>query len=282
MGKGSGRGSIACCALGALLFGALFLNGFLSGGSKQQVEIVAFGDSVFGLIRDETAIPAQLQELLGKKVYNAALGGTAMARQEQDRRLDYPKGALSLAGLTESVLAGDFGPQQTVRLRENATEYFSEVIDGLEQVDFSQVETILLQYGVNDYHVGTKIDNFQDPYDTYTYLGALRRAVGSLREVNPDVRIVLVTPTYAWLIYSDPPMTYDEADQGGGTLEEYVNAAVRTAEELDIEVIDVYHDFYPHENWEDWKLYTTDGLHPNEQGRRKLAERIAETLRKDS
>ncbi len=239
---------------------------------------MTFGDSVFGLVRDETAIPAQLEKLLGKKVYNAALGGTAMARQEQDRRLDYPKGALSLTGLTESLLAGDFGPQQTVRMRESATDYFPEVIDGLQQVDFSQVDTVLIQYGVNDYHVGTEIDNPEDPYDVYTFLGALRTAVRSLREINPALRIVMVTPTYAWLIYSDPPRTYQEADQGGGTLDEYVDAAIGAAKELDIEVIDVYYDFYPHENWEDWRLYTTDGLHPNEEGRRKLAEYIAEAL----
>ena len=279
MGRRSGRQSIVYGILGVLLFGALYLNGFQDGSQEQRpAEIVTFGDSVFGLVRDETAIPAQLEKLLGKKVYNAALGGTAMARQEQDRRLDYPKGALSLTGLTESLLAGDFGPQQTVRMRESATDYFPEVIDGLQQVDFSQVDTVLIQYGVNDYHVGTEIDNPEDPYDVYTFLGALRTAVRSLREINPALRIVMVTPTYAWLIYSDPPLTYQEADQGGGTLDEYVDAAIGAAKELDIEVIDVYYDFYPHENWEDWRLYTTDGLHPNEEGRRKLAEYIAEAL----
>ena len=282
MGKWRDRRSIVYGILAALLFAALFFMSFPRGSQKQRnADIVVFGDSIFGLVRDDTAIPAQLQRMLGKELYNAALGGTAMARQAEDRRLDYPKGALSLAGLTESVRAGDFGPQQGVKMRESATDYFSEVIDGLEQVDFSQVDTVLIQYGVNDYHAGTAIENPQDPYDEYTYLGALRRAVRSLREVNPALRIVLVTPTYAWLIYSEPLKTYEELDQGGGTLDDYVNAAIRAAQELDIEVIDVYHDFYPHENWEDWELYTTDGLHPNEAGRRKLAERIAEVLAED-
>ena len=47
---------------------------------------------------------------------------------------------------------------------------------------------------------------------------------------------------------------------------------------MDVEMIDVYHDFYPHNNWEDWKLYTFDGIHPNEEGRKMLARRIAEAL----
>ena len=59
-----------------------------------------------------------------------------------------------------------------------------------------------------------------------------------------------------------------------------MNAQLRAGEELGIEVIDVYHDFYPHEKWEDKDLYTRDGLHPNEAGRKLLAQRIAEELRK--
>ncbi len=280
MSKEPGRRTIVYSVLAVLLFAALFFMTFRSGGKNEgeQPEIVAFGDSVFGLVRDGTAIPAQLQELLGRRVYNAALGGTAMARQAEDRRMDYGKSALSLAGLVKAVQAGDFGPQRTLRIRENAVDYFPEVIEGLAEVDFSQVDTVLIQYGLNDYHNGTRIDDPEDPYDEYTFLGALRTGVRSLREINPDLRILLVTPTYAWLIYSDPPRTYQEVDQGEGVLGDYVEALLQAARELDLEVIDVYHDFYPHEQWEDWKLYTTDGLHPNEAGRRKLAERIAEAV----
>ena len=280
MSKGPGRRTIVYSVLAVLLFAALFFMTFRSGGKDtgEQPEIVTFGDSVFGLVRDGTAIPEQLQGLLGRRVYNAALGGTAMARQAEDRRMDYGKSALSLAGLVKAVWAGDFGPQRALRIRENAVDYFPEVIEGLAEVDFSQVDTVLIQYGLNDYHNGTRIDDPEDPYNEYTFLGALRSGVRSLRKVNPDLRILLVTPTYAWLIYSDPPRTYQEVDQGEGVLGDYVEALLQAARELDLEVIDVYHDFYPHERWEDWELYTTDGLHPNEAGRRKLAERIAEAV----
>lgn len=281
MGERLGRRSIAYGISAALLFAVLFLVSFPMGNRKAgegQAEIVIFGDSVFGLVRDETAISAQLQELLGKSVYNAALGGTTMARQEGDGRLDYGKGSLSMLGLAKSVEAGDFGVQRAVRIRENVTDYFPDVIQGLDELDFSKVETVLLQQGVNDYHAGTPIDNPEDPYDPYTFLGALRSAVRSLRHANPEIRIVLVTPTYAWYFQEGEELTCEEVDHGQGVLEAYVEAELQAAGELDIEVIDVYHEFYPHENPEDWALYTGDGLHPNEQGRRKLAERLAEAL----
>lgn len=271
--------TIMIYGIAAALFAALFLATFRPGGAKEekgQTDILVFGDSVFGLFRDETAVPARLQELTGKSVYNAALGGTGMARQEEDRRLDYGKGSLSLVGLAKAAWAGDFGVQQSARIRESNTQYFPGTIDGLARVDFSGVETVVIQQGINDYHGGVPIENPENPYDEYTFLGALRSSVHALRKANPELRIVLLTPTYSW--YLSTGLTCEEADQGGGILEDYVEAEFRAARELDLEIVDLYHDFYPHEKWEDWELYTFDGIHPNEAGREKLAQRIAEVL----
>lgn len=265
--------------LAAFLFGAFFLATFrdsTKGLASEQVDIVTFGDSVFGEIRDETAVPALLEVALEKSVFNGAMGGTGIARTEADRRLDYTRGSLSLVGLTKSIYARDFGVQQSGEYRESMMEYFPEVIDGLEAIDFTQVETIVIQHGINDYHAGTPIDNPEDPYDEYSFLGALRGSIKMLRKVNPDVRILLVTPTYTWYIYEE--LTCEEMDYGGGVLEEYVNAELALGAELGVEVLDLYHDYLPHEKPEDYALYTRDGVHPTEEGRRMMAEKIAEVL----
>ena len=275
----SGRRLTVYGMISAGLFLVLFLGTFrrrTEGMEREEFQVVAFGDSFFGEVRDETSVPALLQALTGKSVYNAGLGGTCMARQPQGRRMDYGKDSLSMVGLARAVGTDDFGVQQTVRMRETNTEYFEEDIDRLETIDFSRVETVLIQQGVNDYHAGIPIENPEDPYDEYTFLGALRTTVGYLRRANPEVRILLVTPTYTWYIF--PGLTCEEADQGGGLLEDYVEAELGAAGELGIEVIDVYHDFFPHETWEDKDAYTRDGLHPNEEGREKLAGRIAQEL----
>lgn len=273
------RGALHGIVSGAA-FAALFILTFPDGAKNVpslQYDIVIFGDSLFGETRDETAIPAQLQALTQKSVYNAAMGGTSAARTETDRRLDYGKGSLSLVGLTRAVMTGDFGPQQASRIRESATEYFPEVVDGLEQVDFSQVEIVLIQHGLNDYHAGVPIDNPENPYDEYSYLGALRKAVLALRRKNPELRIVLVTPTYTW--YPAREMTCEEMDMGGGVLADYVEAMQEAAKELELELIDVYQDFLSHDHFRDWERYTKDGVHPNAEVRGRLAEEIAEALR---
>ena len=97
-----------------------------------------------------------------------------------------------------------------------------------------------------------------------------------LREAYPDLRIIFITPPYTW--YTVPEVTCEEYDLGGGVLEDYVNAEIGICEALDVEVIDIYHNYYPHETWDDLYLYTDDGLHPNEAGREKIAQTIAEYL----
>ncbi|MCM1190881.1 MAG: SGNH/GDSL hydrolase family protein [Butyrivibrio sp.] len=267
-----------CGAVAALLSLSLFLfilKTVQGHSGEQTVEIVVFGDSVFGEGRGGTAVPAQLETLSGRSVYNAAFGGTCAARLEQGKPLDYTRGTFSLVSLVKSVEADDFGVQQSVIMRESNAEYFEEVIDGLEKLDFSKVDIYIIQQGLNDYQQAVPIENPEDIYDEHTFLGALRVAVHSLKSRTPEARIVFVTPLFTW--YTAAGWTC-ETDYGGGTLEDYVNAEISLAGELGVEVIDVYHDFFPHEEWEDWKLYSRDGMHPNEAGREKMARRIAEYL----
>ena len=265
--------------ISAILFVALFLATFpkdSGSGEKRQVQIVVFGDSVLGEIRNETAIPTQLQQLTGKTVFNSAMGGTCASRYGHDRLMDDLTCSLSLSGLVRAIYAKDFGPQQAGVFRDNMTEYFEEVIDELETIDFESVEMILIQHGINDYHAGVPIENPEDPYDEASFLGALRYSVEMLQKINPDARIVLVTPTYTWYVLTG--QTCEQMDGGGGVLEDYVNAEIALAEEMGLEIIDLYHDFLPNDSWEDCGKYTRDGVHPNEAGRKLWAEKIAGEL----
>ncbi len=281
------RGKLAVRKIGySLLSAGLFLCLFLlfwrekESEEKQTVQIVFFGDSSYGNIRDESAIPEQVGRLSGKTVFNAAFGGTGAGRQDRGQRLDYSGDSLSLAALTKAVYGGDFGVQQTIRPTQDITWYFISTVDGLENIDFSVVETVIIGHGLNDYYSGLPLENEKDPMDEYTFAGALRSSLTALKRVNPSLRIVLLTPTYSWL--TEAMQTCEEYDGGGGILEKYVEKEIAVAAEQGVGVIDLYHDFFPHEVWEDWSRYTVDGLHPNEAGRALIAEKIADYLQEEN
>lgn len=244
---------------------------------RQDVQIVVFGDSIPGECRDETSVTAKLQELLGVPIYNGALGGTCFASIDVDKRLGFTKDCLNMAAFAMAIQTNDFGAQRSARIRENITEYFPETIEGLAEIDFEAVEIVFIEYGLNDYHGGIPLYNEEDPYDEYTFAGAIRSSVRALRETYPHLRIILVTPTYTWYTHQD--LTCEEYNPGGGTLNLYVETELQVASEMGVELIDVYHDFYPHETWEDWQRYTWDGIHPNEAGRALLAQTLADYLR---
>lgn len=243
---------------------------------RWQVRIVVFGDSIFGMPWDDITVPDYLEQLLGEPVFNAAFGGTCVSRIDSEYRLDYSKDAISLVALTKAQEAEDFGVQQTMYFRESNSDNFADKIDCLEALDFSGVELVLIQHGLNDFYMGVPLDNENDPYDEHTFKGALRRSIRSLRQANPDVRIVLTTQTYTW--YIPTGVTCEEYDAGYGNQEAYIQAEMEIAEELGLELLDLYHDLFPHDSWEDWELYTADGMHPNEAGRIMLAETLAEYL----
>lgn len=263
---------IIALALFALMAAAFFRTYFITDHDQKNnnYRIVIFGDSIIGECREETSVTELMSNELSEPVFNAAFGGTCMSYTETDKRLAYTKDCLNMAGLSQAIYADDFSVQMNSRIRESATDYFDETIRDLSNIDFTSVDIVFIEQGLNDYHGGIGLDNPNDPYDTHTFAGALKSSVGNLRAVNPDIRIILVTPTFSW--YRDEQLTCEEYDPGGGVLSEYVQKEFELAEELGIEIADIYNDFYSHDTWEDWEIFTNDGLHPNENGRRMIAE----------
>uniref|UniRef100_UPI004056D633 SGNH/GDSL hydrolase family protein n=1 Tax=Acetatifactor sp. TaxID=1872090 RepID=UPI004056D633 len=268
--------------IAVLLFVLLFVASYCNRqkiSSEANVRIVMLGDSILGSCRDESSVSSQLSVLLGEPVFNGALGGTSMGLLDNEGRLANTWDCLTMYSLSKAIVSGDFGPQQTVRSKEVATGYFEQTINELEQIDFGEVEILFINHALNDYHSGMQIYNEEDGYDPYTYTGALRSSIETLQRKYPDMRIILLTATYSCYPNNGvEELNCENYDLGGGVLEEYVNASVLLAEELGVEVIDLYHGLYPYKQWSDWLIYTTDGIHPNEAGRELIVTRIYEYL----
>lgn len=244
---------------------------------KTQVDILFLGDSLMGLCRDETSIPYLVGEELGKSVYNGAMGGTCLAEVNRKESDTFQKNAVSFAALAQALAYSDFDWQKSVRIRQAVAEHFPQVIDELAGIDMQKVEYLVIEYGTNDYFGGIPIRNSENPYDMYTLEGALRSSLEVLQEEYPGLRIILLTPTYNW--YNDKGYHCENIEFGGGYLKEYVDKLLELGEEYGVECLDLYTDLYPRGDYAEALRYTMDGVHPNEDGRERIAEKIVDYIR---
>ena len=260
-----------------LLLAGIFL--FAGASGKKEYKVVFFGDSIIGDVRDETGIAARVSAILDVPVYNGAFGGTTAATFNRENRPDITIDSISLTGLIDGLCYDNFAVANAGVESCMTFDYFGETVQGLNDVDWEQVSVVVIEHGVNDYLAGTALDNPNNPYDTFTYGGALRTALKKLQERKPELHIVLCTPTYCWFLAEE--ITCEECDLGGGILEDYVNLELAIAQEFGVEVVDNYHESGIGGAFENWSVYTLDGLHLNETGRQMLAERIAAAIADD-
>lgn len=279
-------GLLSKCIAAVLAFGlfcvlVLWFKDF-DKGTDTGYQVVCMGDSNFGNVRDNTGVVNILGENLGKNVLNAAFGGSTITAKN-GYKTEY-QSALSMHSLAVSICNGNFGIQKAAIValnRRSGAEDYAETLKNLSNVDFDSVELLLIEHGVNDYLSGVPVKNGRDVYDTSTFDGTFRTIITMLREEYPDMRIVLATPAYCAPIAEDGTYRYcDEYDYGGGYLEDYVNAEIELAKELNVEIIDLYHGLDIHKD--NFETYLYDGLHFNEYGRKLVADSMAEFLLGDT
>lgn len=241
--------------------------------------VVAIGDSIIGKERDGDGVHAFFTEASGLTMYNGAFGGSCASASGDDDKYSYNEESLNLCRMAEAICQKDFGVQRADMSASRVKSwYFDEAMQELAKIDFEQVDFLLIEFGVNDYSSGRKLDNPEDLYDVYTCGGALRYALQMLQKTYPNLHLVMITPIYCWLPEHD---VCTKEDFGYGTLDQFVELEREIAAAYDVDLIDMFAESgFDESNILD---YTEDGEHLNEEGRRiygaYLGERIKEMAR---
>lgn len=266
-----------------LLAGLIFLAADRDKEKTGIYDVVFMGDSVIGNYADPFGVTTVMEERLGKTVFNGALGGTCMSVSKQMDKDSVPVRHWSMVKLAYAMCTDDWTSQMSgVSYSEHyygkvnqILEYFYERLTELSQIDFSEVEILLIEHGTNDYNSGQLLDSEEDPYDITTYGGALRTTVSMLQKKFPELRIILVSPVYCEFAEMDGA-NCTETDLGGGVLDEYVQMQKSVAQEYGLEWIDLY---YSSGIWTDTiDIYTYDKLHLTREGQQLIGDLISEYL----
>lgn len=210
--------------------------------------IIFFGDSVIGNYTGSASIPGVVAGLTGAETYNCAHGGDS-------------------ATLAPATIDAFF--REDLSAFPEDSQPYAGTAAYLENKTVDKQLCFVINYGLNDYFSGIPVSS-EDPYDTATYSGALRTAVKLIQENAPGARIILCTPNFssAFQNGTEPHGT------DGFVLEDYVNALLSLAGELDIDVLDNYHSLGITSANEG--QYLADQVHPNEACRFLIGSNLAQ------
>lgn len=229
-------------------------------------KVVFFGDSIFGMTRDATSVPAWAANYTGATVYNVGFGGCRMSVHPTSGYA-----AFSMWALADAVATGTYTMQDTQAA--SGQDYFASQLAILKSIDFGAVDAIVIHYGTNDFAGGVSIDNGTNDADTSTLCGALRYAVRKLLGAYPKIKIYVSLPIYrVW--GSVGAETYTNTN--GAKLREFCTAMADVAEEFNCPVIDGYKKLCV--NAINASAYLSDGTHLTEHGRRAFGEYIGGSL----
>lgn len=216
-------------------------------------DIVFFGDSIMGNFSGSASIPGVINGLTRASVYNYAIGGT-------------PAASAPDADNTFLPVVNSFLNRQLTATRDGTCFPYDDRQESANQLCF------IIHYGLNDYFNGQPMDNQDDPYDSFTYAGALRSGICLLKEAYPEATIIVMSPPFC-TYYSGGT---DRNGDAGGTLIEYVSSASQVAREMNVLYFDSYHDLGI--TADNAALYLADGCHLNETGRFLEGKKIIRLL----
>lgn len=235
---------------------------------ENRLQIVFLGDSILDGYRNETGIAYLTGVRCDADVYNLAMGGTTAALTAYESA-EYAKWtSRSLQGVVHAICGN----------------VDSSILDGyragevFDTCDFSQTDYFVIEYGMNDFLSGLTMNDEEDFYDEYTYVGALRIAIQKLRENFPEATIVLCSPNYAQFWGENREYLGDGnmVNNGGGTLVAYHRVCENVANDMHTLFLDGYNgiglDAYTADD------YLEDGIHLSQKGRDKYAEKLSEVI----
>lgn len=236
-----------------------------------ELQIVFLGDSILDNYRDDTGIAYLTGDACNAAVYNLAMGGTTAALDTYARSGYDEWDTRNFTGVVNAI-CGDVDPSFMDGYR--AREVF-------DMADFSKTDYFVIEYGVNDFMAGIPImrDNTQ-PFDQYSYAGAVRYGVEKLKTTFPDAMVIFVTPVYTQFWNGSVWVgDVNTVNNGYGTLFDYICAGYNAAIDAGGYCIDGY-------SCMGIDTYTAsddleDGIHLSVYGRQKYAAYLSHIINKE-
>lgn len=242
--------------------------------------VVCFGNAPFSDAWGEESNLANLieKEMGGNaKVYNCSVADSYMSALNTTFLTDYAYDAFSFYWLA-TVLAVDNDAliDSALNALGEVPAELQESMDTLKSIDFEEVDVVAIMYDASDYLDGRLTINSDNPTDIQHFTGSLTAGIQLIQQVYPHIRIMVMSPTYAYALGENGEyQSSDIVDYGMGSLATYAILESNVCYENSVSYID---NIYASVNADNADDYLVDHIHLNEDGRKLLAKRFVECL----
>ena len=240
--------------------------------------IVLFGNAPFADDRDSSDGLANLiAKETGATVYNCSVSGSYLAAQHINFDVTLaPMDAYCLYWLVNlacGVPVDGYYADAAQALGDRTPPEAEEVVNTLKTLDFNTIDTIAIMYDATDYLMGNPMYNDDNPTDPSQFTGNLEASIEVLQNNYPDIRIIVMSPTYAYAI--DENGDYVSSDiyiyNNRDLLSTYVIKECYSANIHSVSFMDNLYGSVTEDNAEE---YLIDNLHLNVKGRKLIAKRF--------
>ena len=249
------------------------IEGFVDDG---VTTVLMVGNNPITDCTDESGIPSLVAEQTNASVYSAGFSDTCLAAKNITFSEDCNVDAFSLYYLTKAMCDGDYSLQDSVLSTGTVNQDYAASLDVLKNMDYSKVDVLVFMYDARDYLQMRNLYDDSDPYNTGTYVGALRASAKQIKETYPHIRMIFMSPYFASFVNEDGSYASgDTTNLGCGTMPDYLLFSIDVGNELLFTVIDNYYGTIYEDIASD---YLTDNIHLNDKGRLALATRLSEAI----
>ena len=193
------------------------------------------------------------------------------------REHSYPailsKNAELLAGLNFGISGTRIAKQR--KPFRDISEWDRDFISRVDEIP-TDIDCIVIMGGTNDYmHGDAKFGTFTDR-DEYTFYGGLHSLLSKVSKRFPSAKKVFMTPPH-FVEDSSPEHTHINK---GHYFSEYLSAIKEVCEFYNIHVLDLHSlSGLDSKDEENKMIFYADNVHLNDNGYKRIAERLEEFLR---
>lgn len=250
------------------------------------LNIVAFGNGPFADDRDsEDGLANLIAKKTGATVYNCSISDSYLASEwtyfdPSERPMDAYTFYWMCSAATKNGTSHYFEQAQEA-LGDQAPPESAEVAQILDTLDFNTVDVIVVMYDATDYLMGHKMYSDENSTDITYFTGNLEAGIELLQNVYPHIRIIVLSPTYAFGIddngeYVSSDIKRYESEFGRmDVLSTYVIKEYTSCASRGVSFVDNLYGTITEDNARE---FLVDNLHLNVAGREKVAERFLYAL----